>query len=314
MANVRAVSPSTEDIVTGRLRCFSDWLQVANHLHFDGEADITTTPYDILVDEHLLAQYTTLYNRPGTQAGCAVAFLVLNHFFTRIALNECSPTAIHLTPALRAKLTNPRYDAVTTTRRRLVTCNKRKRVERYDERVLAGKRAKIPDGLTNAAHDSDYDTLLLMTLLHIGTPQSPAITNDCAQLLQDVFCVVFQLTYPQRPEILRNLVLGSTVMNGKGWNVDLRFAASFKTGGHHPALDFTLEHQTGILGTLLIEYALPNRAAAAAAVNPNPPVHPPLYLIATARTGKPYTSSSFATHFKQVCDPPRFTATTFTSG
>jgi hypothetical protein len=90
MANVRAVSPSTEDIVTGRLRCFSDWLQVANHLHFDGEADITTTPYDILVDEHLLAQYTTLYNRPGTQAGCAVAFLVLNHFFTRIALNECS--------------------------------------------------------------------------------------------------------------------------------------------------------------------------------------------------------------------------------
>ena len=97
MANVRAVSPSTEDIVTGRLRCFSDWLQVANHLHFDGEADITTTPYDILVDEHLLAQYTTLYNRPGTQAGCAVAFLVLNHFFTRIALTSAvlPPFTLH---------------------------------------------------------------------------------------------------------------------------------------------------------------------------------------------------------------------------
>lgn len=135
--------------------------------------------------------------------------------------------------------------------------------------------------------------LILCRLIHLGTPQTvpgSSISVDCAELLQNLFCVLFQITCPQRPEILRGLVVDESIKVVGPWKAKINMRHNFKTGGTFPSLELTLTHQTGTLAVLLINYGVPVKAGLSGIANKQ-------YLVTTA-DGGPFTASAFAIRFK----------------
>lgn len=225
----------------------------------------------------------------------------MNRFFLHLYHQFPQPRVhgLHLSVAVKHRIntmsqSHQHNHTITLTKRRLGQLSKRKEIERLDEDVLTAKRARQPPGLRNAAEDSDFDTLLLLTFLHIGHPSPTLITSDCAELIERIFTVVFQFTHPQRPEVLRNLVLGTTITEVELWKSTINIGHCFKTGRHFPSVVIHLENQIGILASLLIRYALPNKQTRCGNNTTQP-----AYLLTTTR-GLPFTSATFSGRFRAV--------------
>ena len=303
--------------VANRLRCYTDWLLVNGHLRF-------TPPdqpqcYDILVDEWMITTYAKIYGSSSTKLSCEAAFTTLHNFFTRVATQL--PTAnplpgdhlLQLTDSLKERLRQPVPEDRLLMKRRKTTLGKQLVKERMDEEVLAAKRARQPPGLYRAASDSDHDTLLLLTLLHMGmgpyyfdgdTTPTSIISTDCVELLELLFCLIFQCTYSQRPEVLRALVVGRHVKEVALWNVNINIGHCFKTGKHCQSLNFTLKHQAGVLASMLIHYGQPSKREMKkyhrSDLRFNPACTDPKPYLISNLVGSPYTASTFAARFKNV--------------
>ena len=149
-----------------------------HHLEFKCDAAVTTTVYDVLLDDQMMTMYSSIYNNAGTKTGCEVAFVIVYNFFRKLAstLNTVVPALPgdaggieeQLSPAMINSLTQPHNLTVELAKRRMTSLKKRKTVARLDEDVQAAKKARQPVGLRSAAQDSDYDSLLLLTyVLHM---------------------------------------------------------------------------------------------------------------------------------------------------
>lgn len=318
MSSIRDVKATSAEGTANRLRCYTDWLLVNGHLNFSP----TDRPqyYDILVDEWMVTTYSKIYGSSSTKLSCEGAFGTMHEFFTRLATQL--PTApplpgdhhLQLSDALRKRLREPLPDDNVLMKRRRSTLGKQLLKERMDEDVVAAKRARQPPGLYRAAADSDYDTLLLLTLLHMGmgayyhkgdaVPDS-IISTDCVELLELVFCVIFQITYSQRPEVLRTLVVGKHVKEVELWNVNINLGHTFKTGRHCQSLNLNLKHQAGVLASMLIRFGQPSKCEMKKYHTSDHRFtqafsgSPPGYLISNT-AGVPYTASTFAARFKSV--------------
>ena len=312
MESVRVCGTNTIGGVYSRLRCYTDWLLVNDKLTFTTPTHVTTTMFDILLDETAAASYIATYPAPATKLNIELAFSVVRDFFTRVVEQQHTHQAhlpgddvvTRLSAAQIQCLRSVNTHSQLVTKRRRSTLSTRVSNQRMDEDVQAAKRARQPAGLRSAAQDSDYDALLLLTLLHCGNAplnSNPSTTTvlspDSVELLEMLFCVIFQIVQPQRPEVLRKLIIGKHIHEVKLWEVSLNVGHDFKTGKSCQALNLTLQHQTGILASLLIRYGHPSKVgltpAAAATPAPTP------YLISNT-AGLPYSASTFSLRFKSV--------------
>ena len=106
--------------------------------------------------------------------------------------------------------------------------------------------------------------------------------------------------------MLRRLVVGKHVNEVELWKVNINLGHGFKTGKHCQSLNFNLEHQAGVLASMLIRYGQPSKSEMkryhrsdqrfiqACTTDEEGP-----YLISNM-VGGPYTATTFSARFKNV--------------
>ena len=109
-----------------------------HHLEFKCDAAVTTTVYDVLLDDQMMTMYSSIYNNAGTKTGCEVAFVIVYNFFRKLAstLNTVVPALPgdaggieeQLSPAMINSLTQPHNLTVELAKRRMTSLKKRKTV------------------------------------------------------------------------------------------------------------------------------------------------------------------------------------------